>query len=234
MSIAEQILELTNKVEALNDKINLIDGTVQFNLTLHWSIIIGVITIAGVALYFISKSIIQTGIDKGINKILDNNKLKLDKNNPEIIGSLKLSNSQDDNTNIRLVKLENEPVINIETDKNNAAFKLNHKEIITAASYDFVPTLVNGWQGKANILVTEYGKNKLIDISYEDLNYGLGNHNIISILPKGYAPRMEIKFKGYNAEDYDVIFTINTNGEITVNGLGRQLINVNAHIVFIV
>lgn len=235
-------MDLQNEILALTEKLNGLEKSYEqiFQQTLHnelmfWTIILGIFGIISIALYFIARSLMQNGVEKGINKVLENNKLKLDKSNPEITGTLQLTNSDRDNSNIRLVKMKDEPVVNIESDKSDAVFTINHKDVLTDNSFVFNSTLFNGWSGKSIVFVEEHRRYKLVEIIFEDLSGGVWtNGTVISRLPKGYGPKTKIKFKGYNNENVEVLFTINTDGSITLTTFGGAMKNINGHVVFIV
>lgn len=227
MSTPEQIIELTGKVEALSEKIDLVDRTVQFNITLNWTIIIGVIAIVGIALYFISTSIIQTGIEKGINRILDDNKFKLNKKNPEMFGNLKMNSSENDDVNVRLVKLKDAPIINIESDKNNAELTINHKEIVISDDYNsqaIRATLQNGCCGEITYrCLLQWGNFKLIELSILNLNCAMRIEHVVCTLSEGFRPNTTILFNGIDDNSSLYNFTIYSDGRVFAYNSGESI-----------
>lgn len=71
MTISEQILELFTKLDALNDKIELINGTLQFSIE-QFLVVTGiVISILAVSLAYFVKERVESGIEKGIKETKD-------------------------------------------------------------------------------------------------------------------------------------------------------------------
>nr|WP_315022868.1 hypothetical protein [uncultured Aminipila sp.] len=164
MDKTEQLSERIDSLELLYQQVN---QQVFHNQTLTWYIIIGVFAIIGVALYFIASNAVKKGVENGIKEVLKQDKEKADVKNPLFLESIKLARKEDDSKNVRLVKYDNEPIINIETDKADAILKINQKEIPMGKTYKYELKPVNGNNGKivaylsdlgiVNILINEVG-----------------------------------------------------------------------------
>lgn len=68
MNIHEQVIEIIERINGLEKLYEQINGYVMNNFNLFWSILIGVFGIVSFALYFIAKSFVSSGIDKGLEK----------------------------------------------------------------------------------------------------------------------------------------------------------------------
>ncbi len=154
MNLQKQVLELIEQVEKLQNQNNTIDsiqkqlelinGNVQFNINLFYAILFGLAATLGVALFYFIKQRVNDGIKEGTEANLAENKYKANKNNPEFIGKLKLSNIEDDTTFVTIEKLSNQPTININTTNGNAKLTINHKELVEIEKGTWTPELFVG------------------------------------------------------------------------------------------
>ncbi|HHX60985.1 MAG TPA: hypothetical protein GX707_09790 [Epulopiscium sp.] len=233
--ISNEIMGINEKLISLGDKYDHIYQQTLHNETMFWTVVFGVFAVIGLALYFIAKGMVQSGVEKGIKRLLTDNKAKLDKRNPEILGPLTLNNSDKDNVNVRLIKLRDEAVINIESDKKDARLTINHKKVSMSDSVVFTTMLFNGWSGKVSMFADSHENYRLVEIVFEDLSNPFGMDGAtVSSLPSGFAPKTKTKFKGYGNENVELLFTVRTDGSIVFNGSSRAVENINAHVVFIV
>ena len=69
MHVKDQLIELTEQVNSLERLYEMILSYVQDNFLLFWTIIIGVFSIIGIALYFLAKSMVQVGVKKGLDSL---------------------------------------------------------------------------------------------------------------------------------------------------------------------
>ncbi len=67
------MIELEVKIEYLEKMYNQTLTHVNNSINLFWIILFGFISIAGIALYFVAKSAIETGIKNGISELKSEN-----------------------------------------------------------------------------------------------------------------------------------------------------------------
>jgi len=83
----QQMTEIFEKLSSLENLYELVNSTFQFHVTTVWGITLGVFAIIGAALFFIAKSMIESGTKKGLTKI-DNRIRELDTKSRELQSSI--------------------------------------------------------------------------------------------------------------------------------------------------
>jgi hypothetical protein len=79
---AQQMTEIFEKLSSLENLYELVNSTFQFHVTIIWSVTIGIFAIIGAALHFIAKSMVEEGIQRGLDTV-DKNINELDIKNTE-------------------------------------------------------------------------------------------------------------------------------------------------------
>lgn len=68
MDVAQQITVLTERLNALETLYKQVNNFTVNHFILFWAIIVGVLAIIGVALYFVAKSIAESGVERNIKE----------------------------------------------------------------------------------------------------------------------------------------------------------------------
>lgn len=84
------MIELQTKIEYLEKMYNQTLDNVNNSIDLFWFLLFGILTVGGVALYFLAKSVVDAGLDKGIKKLKNENE--------EIVKKLKQAEQANDKT----------------------------------------------------------------------------------------------------------------------------------------
>lgn len=98
-----EMQDITLKIDALSDKINLINQNVQFNVTVIWTMIGILVTVAGIVLYNLAQKWVEKAVNKKINAI----KLELKD---------ELSKENDKNISLQSEKIKDEIYFHLKTD----------------------------------------------------------------------------------------------------------------------
>lgn len=201
--------EITQLIEKINSLEKLYEQTTQQlsdSQDLFWTIILGVFAVIGIALYFIARSLVKEGIEKGIReKFIED---------PEFTGKMTLKSRHTNQDKMSLVMLQDGNTINIETSENNARLTINHNEVFCKKIIKHNSPMWHGYSGS----IRAYSNgNGLVCITINQLEGGIiyhGNWTICGEIPKELIPTQEIIYNQIIREDYIVQIKIGNGKEL--------------------